>query len=310
MVLKSDLHSTTCFSPQKGSNVPSSDDEASLTRFQALERFGIDLCRVGKMTTERTDFCPSLPSDKNGPNVARSGGTTLEIESGNCTINNDGKRRKEEADREKQNPGRSFATTDSDNEATLVKRQEVLPTKLEALDTLLSSDAPCLPAKGCKANNQNEDVVIEETATRRLLAGVARGGEEAEETSQDISMVVSHRPPPTDHVPGHEMHATRPIDFKTEDASPFDANALYAGSMKVNRAPRGKARVATVMNPNTDSKEEAGTPPPATEKMREEVSKKGLPNHRRVVHFLLFSANIAVYTRNNHAEPDPVMYVT
>ncbi|CAM9152943.1 unnamed protein product [Ectocarpus sp. 12 AP-2014] len=128
-----------------------SDDDASLTRDQALERFGIDLSQVGVMTSSRTASrqarTPGERCDEVGNNIG--------VERGAAATNAGGGigRGKEDKSVNRTGVGRGLGrnmTSPTGNnrisrKEAAVRRQEVISEKLKVLDVLLSDDIPRPP---------------------------------------------------------------------------------------------------------------------------------------------------------------------
>lgn len=178
-----------------------SDEDPSLTRDQALERFGIDLGRVGVMTSARQ----SLREGTGGSCITArdgGGGSSGDGAATTGTASNTGGigRGKEDSNvsRTGSKRGRagSLTTTTEDSRDAAAKRQELLSEKLKVLDMLLSDELPCLaPAEEGEKNKEEEAeasaqpgeddpaiVVPEESVTENnpaveLVADLSSGGD-------------------------------------------------------------------------------------------------------------------------------------
>lgn len=138
-----------------------SNDDGSITRSQALERFGIDLGRVGVMTSACTASRHSLIDGSSGgdQDPARGGVGEQVAEATNASSEVDrigrgrGEQRANRTEIKGGSGGSSGATTvnkgKSNNSSTGVgaRRQESISEKLKVLDKLLSDDLLCqMPA--------------------------------------------------------------------------------------------------------------------------------------------------------------------
>lgn len=155
---RAELQTTLAKPDVRGSNPGSgaADEDASLTRDQALERFGIDLGRVGVMTSART------ARSGGGENSSDSGlGQVVAAAAAGIASNPAGIGREKEdikpnRTRNKQGRAGSFVTTREDGRDALAKRQELLSEKLKVLDKLLSDEPPCLALAEDDENNEEE----------------------------------------------------------------------------------------------------------------------------------------------------------
>lgn len=119
------------------------DEDASLTRDQALERFGIDLGRVGVMTSARTARNGGVgnSSDRGldqGPSAAGIDSSTA------GGIGREKEDIKVRRTRNRRGRAGSFTTTTEDSRDAVAKRQELLSEKLRVLDKLLSDEPLCV----------------------------------------------------------------------------------------------------------------------------------------------------------------------
>lgn len=139
-----------------------SDDDASLTRDQALERFGIDLSQVGVMTSSRTASRQALTPGEGCDEV----GNNIGVERGAAATNAGGGigRGKEDKSVNRTGVGRglgkNMTSPTGDNRISrkeaAVRRQEVISEKLKVLDVLLSDEIPCPPPAEEDVENKEE----------------------------------------------------------------------------------------------------------------------------------------------------------
>jgi len=113
-------------------------EEGSLTRGQALERFGIDLGRVGVMTSARTASRQSLEGVRAAADFARGTGRTGSKDEKN---NHTGNKR-----------GRGLSTGDSSKAST----KAVVSDRLKLLDMFLSDEDRLFPTEKDEKNDEEE----------------------------------------------------------------------------------------------------------------------------------------------------------
>ncbi|CAM9140552.1 unnamed protein product [Ectocarpus fasciculatus] len=145
-----------------------SDDDASLTRDQALERFGIDLSRVGVMTSARTASRQALTPGEGCNKFGNNIGDEREADATNAGGGIG--RRKEDKSVSRTGGGRglgkNMTSPTGDNRISrkeaAARRQEVISEKLKVLDVLLSDEIPRpLPAE---ENVENKEEVAKASA--------------------------------------------------------------------------------------------------------------------------------------------------
>lgn len=176
------------------------DDEASQTRVQALERFGIDLSRVGVMTTERT--ASRLLRATTGDNGVLEAGRDNASRNATSTPQTGEINGSTRYDRKRDTRG-SFDGTTS---AGLLKsasetHQSVVAAKLKALDMLLQddpvSDTPSVDVGRYQDAHVNKDygddaMGKEESATGVVGAGVVGDEVAARDRTNFSSLATSY----------------------------------------------------------------------------------------------------------------------
>ncbi|CAM9960619.1 unnamed protein product [Ectocarpus sp. 6 AP-2014] len=156
---------TTMGRPDIQTNQPGggiSDDDASLTRDQALERFGIDLSQVGVMTSSRTASRQALTPGEGYDEVRN----IIGVERGAAATNAGGGIGREKEDKSVNRTGvgrglgKNMTSPTGDNKISrkeaAVRRQEVISEKLKVLDVLLSDEIPCPPPAEEDVENKEE----------------------------------------------------------------------------------------------------------------------------------------------------------
>lgn len=135
-----------------------SDEDASLTRDQALERFGIDLGRVGVMTSARTARNGGGENSSDSGQGQDTAAGAAGIASNPVGIGRENEDIKPNRTRNKRGRAGNFTTTrEDDRDAVAKKRQELLSEKLKVLDKLLSDESPCLaPAEDDENNEEGQ----------------------------------------------------------------------------------------------------------------------------------------------------------
>lgn len=183
---------------QQGGGI--SDDDASLTRDQALERFGIDLSRVGVMTSSRTAsrqaLTPGEGCDEVGNNIGAERGAAATNAGGGIG------RRKEDKSVNRTGGGRGLGKNVSsptgDNRTSrkeaAVRRQEVISEKLKVLDVLLSDEIPRPPP--AEEDVENKEEVAKASAQPQQgesVASEASGTEKTSTAALSIKETPSHK---------------------------------------------------------------------------------------------------------------------
>lgn len=171
-----------------------SDEDASLTRDQALERFGIDLGRVGVMTSARTARNGGVGNTSNRE-LEQDATAAAGIASNPVGIGREKEDIKVSSTKSKRGRPGSFSTT-TDGKDAVAKRQELLSEKLKVLDKLISDEPPRVaPAEEVTKHNEEQEVdlnaqqveddpavvpeengIMKKNTTAELGAGLSSGG--------------------------------------------------------------------------------------------------------------------------------------
>ncbi|CAM9811482.1 unnamed protein product, partial [Laminaria digitata] len=184
------LRGEACTSPPPGRGDESLDGEASPTRCEALERFGIDLGRVGAMTTARTNSRQSLaaPPTEESPRTERSRRARQEGGSKNSSSNKSDGIQTEEGRSRKRNRGGAFATTvtaSKDSESS-----SAAADKLRELNMLLAaSEQPLVPpaAMNCGVGAKDDVATVDvQQEPQRAGSDRERAPEERAQTEAPV----------------------------------------------------------------------------------------------------------------------------
>lgn len=303
-------------SPPLGRGDESLDGEASPTRCEALERFGIDLGRVGAMTTARTNSRQSLaaPPTEESPRTERSRRARQEGGSKNSNSNNSDGIQTEEGRSRKRNRGGAFATTvtaskDSESSSAAADKLREINMLLAASEQPLVPPAAmnCVPSKQERNSNNNNidpDKKMPKTLLRAAgsfegaIAGCGQGSPRV--THDDAAMDIISRRDVSPRVSPRQNHqipagnSGRRDDLprlrKTQGVGAKDDVATVdvqqepqrAGSDR-ERAPEERAQTEAPVIPtlNIDGRGSTETLPPK-EDTTLKPDAKGLPNHRQV----------------------------
>lgn len=294
------LRGEACASPPPGGNDKSLDGDASPTRGEALERLGIDLGRVGVMTTARTNSRQSFaaPTEES----PRTGRVRQE---GKASNNFDGLQKEENRGR-KRNRGGAFATTSRGSEsgaaaaAAAKNNQEQLTEKLRELNALLASeplsppaDANCVTSKLEHNNNRGR------TMPKYLLpaGGIERetGGFSASVNSihdyavMDSSLRGDVSPQRINQVPARstlrdDLPRIRAQGVGTkEDVAAINGQEPHRACSDVERAPEERVQTEAPVIPklNIDGRGSSIETLSPREDKALKLDAKGLPNHRQ-----------------------------
>lgn len=292
-----DLRGEDYVSPSPGRGDESHDDETSPTRGEALERLGIDLGRVGAMTTARINSRQSLvPPVEEGRRIDRSPRARQEEERENNKP--DGLQHKENRSR-KRNRGGAFAAAGKGKESAAAKeQQEHLTEKLRELNVLLSNEPWNPPVISCVSSKQGfsvgrEKIMPEYLVPRGSIVGpiggcaasttVVHDDEDTDNKSRQELSPKQKCPTPERNEPGDDVPRIRAQGLGTMDVAAVEAQESQGTCVDVERASHKnvQTRAPVVPRLNIDCRSSTETLPPKEDSTRKPDA-KGLPNHRQV----------------------------
>ena len=300
-VTNPDIRGDACVSPPPGRGDESLDGEASPTRGEALEMLGIDLDRVGEMTTARINSRQSLAAPaEESPRTERSRRVRQEAQASNTS---DG-RQKEENRGRKRNRGGAFATTGRGSEsavaaAAVAKKQEQLTEKLRELNVLLASEPLSSPAVNCIPSRPERNINPGKIMPKSLLPpagsieGAIGGCTASANVIHDDAGVDNHScrdesPRRNNQIPANSprrdgLPRIRTQGVGTKDiVADIDVPESQQASSDVERASEECAQTEAPVIPklNIDGRGSIETLPPK-EDTTLKPDAKGLPNHRQ-----------------------------
>lgn len=269
------------------------NDEASQTRVQALERFGIDLSRVGVLTAERT--ASRLLRVTTGDNEAIE--ARSENDSGNSTSIAKTSEISSSSRCRKRDTGGTF---DAAMSAGFLKpasetHQGAVAAKLRALDMLLQDDpASNMPSvevgksRDARVNNQSDIVSEKDSAAGVAGAGVA-SDEAVPRNRVDVSSLnASYTAGVAEDCPSGNIpdRGSTMVDAEDTVSPAKRQQALCSGGSSmtvVDALDTGKGQaVASGHDDNAEDDEVAAKKPPEEEEKKRDLSDKALPSHRQV----------------------------
>lgn len=269
LVGKHDFQGTAGMPSPRGTGISSPLGDDNFTRAQALKAFGIELDRIGSMTTARTSSTQRLMPEKTGGveetssrpvSIRRTDGNSGDSERGG---NTDGRRGKRDR-------GGSFATTGGDNQSTAAKKREMLSSKLKVLEMLISDEILRTPG-----DSRNASPLISDVGPETILpanGATTRGG-----GGDDVTDTVDHG---GENVLGPRETRTVPKNDQTP-AAEMSGHGVRAVQTELIEMVDTTPDVAIIEKPTTDV-DERSEPRLPNEGMSPAVIGKGLPNHRQV----------------------------
>lgn len=258
--------------PGEGFHLSSPSDDATVTRRQALERFGIDLSTVGAMTKARINSLRSGTPRAHG--VTGSPLETSDIDRVENNAHSSGALRKSKVRyRKMRGCGGNVADNRSNEAAAIDKRQEIISSRLRLLDSLISEGSLGTTRESGNIRSPHEDHASEGSAPSSTDGDSGVGSspaslddvrEEVRALSKSSLSNVTPIPAVEDHSIGHHAALNECID--EVDSAVTD---IQAPQTIQSERIRRKAAVNTPQGTKLRA-----------ENVEREISDKGLPKHR------------------------------
>lgn len=283
-------HDKACVSSGKGSRGTVRDDEVSQTRAQALEKFGIDLSRLGTMTAARTNSRESLsPGEENNGTTKERGNSVSSVSSSRGIGRSSGSggdssgRVKQEVHRGKRARGWSSPAKGKDRLPS-ERKQEIISTKLKTLEMLISSEAPYLSAEGRKATGQDDQYFPEEAITKPIILAAAA-------PAADVAVKVKEKGDIRDsslcqgfQAQGEIAFGNNPLGVSKEatankEAVDIELRTPHEGIYGIPDELDDKPQTSVVVDPEVHEGKDARIQP-QKENINHERFRKAIPNHR------------------------------
>lgn len=271
------------------------NDEASQTRVQTLERFGIDLSCIGVLTTERTaSRLLRVTTGDSDAIEARS-----ENEHGNSTSIAKISELSSSSSSTRSRKRDTGGTVDAAMSAGLLKpasetHQGEVAAKLKALDMLLEDDPVSnIPSvevgksRDACVNNQGDIVGEEESVAGVACAGVI-GDEAVPRNRVDVSSLNASYTGVAEDCPSGNIpdRGSTMVDAEDTVSPAKRQQALCSGGSSIgvdDALDTGKGQaVASGHDDNAEDDDVAAKKLPEDEERKRDLSDKALPSHRQV----------------------------
>ena len=248
-------------------------DDSSLTRLQALERFGIDLTSLGTMTRAQTESRRSPRQGRNGGGKNPRGPLDIDrrVER-NRDVGNPGKHKT----LRKRGRGGVFSDADRDDRSAAAKRQDISSTHLKRLDKLISGEfITTARESGDMRSPDNEEAVLEMSASISMesTAGAGVGPSKHGTVNGPKSTEWFSSEPSRPKAPG------APAVVVSDQGPCSKADSAFKNIQAPHATPREEVRTTADANVQNEApkKQEVGL---RAEHLDWGTSAKGLPNHR------------------------------